>query len=403
MPRGWRLTVTPGRSVARWWRVLAAVAAAVAVVGCGQAPGMSAGSETTTAGSETTTAASAPSTTVSTVVGAADPDAGIVADDGAGEGGWKFPECRDVPRLSAPAEAYRDKPVYVADEGPVAEVRAWAESQPGYETIWIDRDRFGWISVGFTEGADARQEDLEEEFAGVGVVAVPMEHTGEELQSLAKRVFWRLVPLVAEPLRITASGSASRGVAAVGVPGLTDEIRDEITRRFSGEPLCVSGLEPGPPPGPQPQEGDGWRLLADEGTGVLLGVGLAADAAGLADLLTEIGLGALDLEVDFDKYVVVSFGAVYSSSCPDIRLDDVVVDGAVVYPEIVVVTPSNYCTLDAIPHTYVVALERARLPSGPFVIQTEVEMPSYAKPKQRLRVDADLSKPGSVPDPAAIR
>jgi len=305
--------------------------------------------------------------------------------------------------FAAPPEAYRDRPIYVADEGPVEEVRAWAESQPGYETIWIDRDRFGWISVGFTEGADARQEDLEREFAGVGVVAVPMEHTEEELDALADRVFWRLIPLVAEPLRITASGSASRGVAAVGVPGLTGELRYKITRRFSGAPLCVDGLAPGPPPGPQPQEGDGWRLLADEEGGVLWRVGLAADAAGLAELLTEIGLAALDLEVDFDEHVVVSFGTSTSSSCPDIRLDDVVVDGAVVYPEIVVVTPMNYCTADAISHTYVVALQRSLLPSGPFVIQTEAEMPSYAQPKQRLRVDADLSEPGSVHDPAAAR
>ena len=44
--------------------------------------------------------------------------------------------CRDVPELAAPPEAYRDEPMYVFSEGPVAEVKAWAESQPGYEEIW---------------------------------------------------------------------------------------------------------------------------------------------------------------------------------------------------------------------------------------------------------------------------
>jgi len=232
---------------------------------------------------------------------------------------------------------------------------------------------------------------------------VPIEHTEAELDALARRVYWKLLPLVAEPLRVTASGYASRGVAALRVPGLTDEIRDEITKRFSGAPLCVDGLEPGPPPGPQPSGGDGWRLLADEEGGEHWLVGLAADAAGLAELWAEIGLAAPDLEVDFDEYVVVSFGAVHGSSCPNIRLDDVVVDGAVVYPEIVLVNSRAWCTLDAISHTYVVALERSRLPSGPFVIQLEAEMTEYAKAEQRLRVDADLSKPGAVPDPAAVR
>jgi len=387
--------VSPVRSAARsWWVLLAAVA--VAVAGCGQAPETSAGSETA--------AASASSTTTATAGGAADPDAETVADDGAGrDGSWEFPECGDVPNLSAPPEAYRDKPVYVADEGPVEEVRAWAETQPGYETIWIDADHLGWISVGFTQGADARQKDLEEEFAGAGVVAVPIERTEAELDALAERVYRELAPLVAEPHRVTASGSASTGVAALRVPGLTDEIRGEITKRFSGEPLCVDGLEPAPPPGPQPSGGDGWRLLADEEGGESWLVGLAADAAGLAELWTEIGLAAPVPEVDFDEHVVVSFGAVYGSSCPDIRLDDVVVDGAVVYPEIVLVKPQTWCTLDANSHTYVVALERSRLPSGPFVIQLEAELSEYAQPGERLRVDADLSKPGAVPDPAAAR
>ena len=381
----WRLMLSPVRSAARSWCVLL-TAAAVAVAGCAQAPETSA--ETTSATGSAT-------------------DAETVADDGAGQdGSWEFPECDDVPRLSAPADAYRDKPVYVADEGPFEEILAWAEAQPGYETTWIDRDRFGTISVGFARGADARQRDLEEKFAGAGVVAVPIEHTEAELDALAKRVSWELAPLLAESHGAGAWVSVSKGVVTLSVPGLTDEIRDEITKRFSGEPLCVDDVEPVtiPPPGPQPQEGEGWRLLADEkGIGPLWRVGLAADAAGLAELWAEIGLAAPVPEVNFDEHVVVSFGAVYSGSCPDIRLDDVVVDGAVVYPEIVKLDPLAICDLGAAPHAYVVVLQRSLLPPGPFVVQLEAELPEYAQPEQRLRVDADLSKPGAVPDPAAAR
>jgi len=154
--------------------------------------------------------------------------------------------------------------------------------------------------------------------------------------------------------------------------------------------------------GPQPSEGDGWRLLADQdgGAGSWWPVGLVADAAGMPELWA--ALDAPVPEVDFEEHVVISFGVTFSPSCPDIRLDDVVVDGAVVYPEIVYLSRGLACNLDAAPHAYVVAVERSRLPSGPFAIQLEAETPSYAKPEQRLLVDADLSAPGAVPGPGAV-
>jgi len=350
---------------------LLAAMAAVAV-GCGQAP-------TTAPGSE--------------------------AGDGDGEGSWEFPMCDDVPNLAAPAEAYRDEPIYVADEMPVAEVKAWAESQPGFEEIWIDWDHLGWISVGFSRGAAARQRDLEAEFPGVGVVAVPVERTKAELVAIASRARRELAPLVAEHGPIGFDGFVSRGVALLHVGVLTEDFRREVERRFSGEPLCVDGRDPAtiPPPGPQPEGGDGWRLLADQdgGGGSWWPVGLAADASGLPVLWES--LDAPLPEVDFGKYVVISFGVSHGSSCPDIRLDDVVVDGDVVYPEVVNLTTAIACTADYNPHAYVVALERSRLPSGPFAIQLEAETWSYTKPEQRLLVDADLSQPAAVPEPDAVR
>jgi hypothetical protein len=69
------------------------------------------------------------------------------------------------------------------------------------------------------------------------------------------------------------------------------------------------------------------------------------------------------------------FGAVYSGSCPHIRLDDVVVDGTLVYPVIVSTEFAGYCTADANPHAYVVALQRDRLPAGQFEIQLSASDP----------------------------
>jgi hypothetical protein len=95
----------------------------------------------------------------------------------------------------------------------------------------------------------------------------------------------------------------------------------------------------------------------------------------------------------------VWFGAVYGSSCP-IRLDDVVVDTgqerAVVHAVTVVPGGTGACTDDANPHSYVIALERDRLPAGPFAIQLGPTDPPAGVPEERTVVDADLSVAGAV-------
>ena len=370
--------------VAGWRRVLSA-AALVAVVGCGQGAMTSAGSQ-------------APSTAVSTV----DVDGGgpLVSWDES----WEFPSCADLPVLTAPPEAYRDKPFYMPDEAARAEVEAWAESQPGYEGFWTDRDDHdGWLSVGFSRGAAARQRDLEEKFPNVRVVAVPLERTRAELEALASRVGRELAPLLAEHDWVSLDPSVHKGVAHLKVGVLTEELRRAIDKGFTGAPLCVEGIDPAslPAPGPQPEGGDGWRLLA-EGEEIRGGwrISLAADAASYAGLWAD--WDSPIPEVDFQDHVVISFAANSPSRCPDTRLNDVAVDGTVIYAEIVNLSAVTMCSLDINPYPYVVALERSRLPPGPFAIQTEAELSGHSTLDERLLVDADLSKAGAVPDPGAV-
>ncbi|MGF1616614.1 MAG: hypothetical protein ACFCU2_02230 [Acidimicrobiia bacterium] len=112
-----------------------------------------------------------------------------------------------------------------------------------------------------------------------------------------------------------------------------------------------------------------------------------------------IGLQSSLPHVDFETEIVVWFGAVYGSSCPDIRLDDVIVDGALVYAEIGLPNPPVACTADANPHAYVVAIDRDRLPKGPFAIQLDANGPPPGAPEERTVVTVDLSRPGSVAGP----
>src|SRR5688572_29937808 len=103
--------------------------------------------------------------------------------------GGALPTCEGIGLLAAPDAWYRPEPVYVANEMPADEVRAWARGKPGFQELWIDRDRNGWLAVGFTEGVEDRQAELEAAFPGVGVVAVAVPHGAAQLEALQARVF----------------------------------------------------------------------------------------------------------------------------------------------------------------------------------------------------------------------
>lgn len=312
-----------------------------------------------------------------------------------------IPRCEDVPPISAPAEAYRDTPIYVGNEMPVEEVRAWAVGQPGYEDIWIDREHNGWVAVAFSRDAAARQADLEREFPGVGVVAVPVERTTAELEAIQRRVM-ELPPDVAG-----ASGIlVTQNVVMIGLGVMTPQRVAIVEAAFAGQPVCLEGMDPAdaPAPGPQQPAGDGWRLLATEPTGIPYRTGIAWDAASLEDLWATSGVAAPIPSVDFETEVVIWFGAVYGSSCPDLRLDGVVFDGErrIVHAEIVLGDQPMGCTADANPRAYLVALQRSLLPAPTFAIQLSAEGPPGGMPEERTLVEADLRVPGSIAAPEQI-
>jgi hypothetical protein len=198
--------------------------------------------------------------------------------------------------------------------------------------------------------------------------------------------------------------ATTKGVVGITVGVLTDEVRAEIEARFAGDPICLDGGDPAdqPAPGPQPSGGDGWRLLVDRaGAGQPYRTGIASDELSLDALWATLELSEPLAEVDFETEVVIWFGAVYSGSCPEIRLDDVVVDeeSATVHASIVQTDPGVACTADANPRAYVVSVDRSRLPAGPFVIQLGAQDPPPGAPEERTLVNADLSQPGSIAAP----
>jgi hypothetical protein len=326
---------------------------------------------------------------------------------GGGDPGVEVPRCEDVLPAQPPAELLRDTPIYVANEQPVEELQAWAESRPGFEELWIDREHLGWVVLGFSEDADARQAELTAAFPEVGAVVVPVERTLDELLALQREVHEQLEGISG------SWASVAQGVVGVELGALTDEKLRTVSVAFGDRPVCVSGTDPAelPAAGPQAPSGPGWRLLVDELGGDVYRTGIAADPAGLERLRAEIGLDTPLPEVDLASEVVVWFGAVYSSSCPELRFDGVrVVEGdpPIVHAEIVETGGHDACTDDANPRAYVVAVARTSLPEGPFVLQLGPDDPPPGAPGERTVVDADLRQPGAAlpadragPDPAS--
>ncbi|MEO8626396.1 MAG: hypothetical protein ABI452_06820 [Candidatus Limnocylindrales bacterium] len=321
------------------------------------------------------------------------------------DGSTTIPLCDDVAYLEAPAEWYRDSPIYVGNEmdGDIAAIRAWAARQPGYEDIWIDRSHLGWITVAFSVDAAARQAELTEGFPGVGVVAVAVDWTSAQLERLQLRI----VDTFRGEVKGFSSGQyPNKGVVSIELPYLEARLVAIAEQNFAGQPVCLSGADPALAPieGPQPTSGAGWRLLADQDrTGESYRTGIAYDEASYEELWRAARLGGDPPQVEFQTEVAIWFGAVHGSSCPRMRLDGVVMDGvrALVFANLTYLD-AGACTADAIPHAYVIAVERPRLPHGPFAIQLDAAGPPGGATEERTVVDVDLSRPGSVAQPGEI-
>jgi hypothetical protein len=123
--------------------------------------------------------------------------------------------------------------------------------------------------------------------------------------------------------------------------------------------------------------GKGWRLLAKEtvrGPDRAYVVNAATDLDGYRDLWRDIGFVTTRPGADMDADVIVSFAHGIGSSCPELRLDDVVIDGSEVYsvasdPIVDAFGSPRACTADLVGAvTFVVAIDRAALPEDGFTL-----------------------------------
>jgi len=122
--------------------------------------------------------------------------------------------------------------------------------------------------------------------------------------------------------------------------------------------------------------GEGWRLVANgQSRTDAYTVRAATEEGEFAEMWRVIGLGGEPPEVDFDDEVAVSFGHGIGSSCPEVRLDAIVIGEGVVHS--VVSDPitdpfgsPRACTADLVgAAVFVVAVQRSVVGDESFTLQ----------------------------------
>ena len=122
------------------------------------------------------------------------------------------------------------------------------------------------------------------------------------------------------------------------------------------------------------ESGEGWRLVAviEASGNEAYTVRAATDETAWSDLWEAIGGGSEPPAVDLDAEVVASFGHGMGSSCPELRLDVVVIGDGVVFSQTSDPLSPRACTADLVAaEVFVVALSRDALPGGGFTVQVD--------------------------------
>ena len=158
---------------------------------------------------------------------------------------------------------------------------------------------------------------------------------------------------------------------------------DPVINAPLADPLWI------PPPGVQPEAGDGWRLLSSADSShlaitVVSGmVEVATDPQSYQRLWLSMARGDAPA-VDFDREFVVQFVASVSGSCPWVAFTGIGVDSVqgVLFGRLenlsaelfIAEVPDNFgCTTDATPHAFLVAVQRSVAPATDFRVRLEEE------------------------------
>ncbi len=248
-------------------------------------------------------------------------------------------------------------------------LRRYGSRLEGFAGLWLHWDRPRGVTIAFSRDIERHRSAISalELHPKVDVRVVAVEYSFRELETLRDQLARELGPSTSVNLDVVGNR------VEVGF-GTAHEAALATIAELGGRAVCVHVPPPGShiPEGPQPESGDGWRLLWEARDGPIWFTAAAVNDAEYAILWDELAPGSARPPVDFTEEIVVQFSPGVSGSCSDIRFDGLVVRDDLVYPQIVLPgEPPDGCTADANPHTYVVAIERTTFPASAFRIQLE--------------------------------
>ena len=353
-------------------RILCGLAAALLVGGCGDLASVGSADDVSVADTNPGAAVSLPDP------GSADPMNGLRV-------------CTDAPFLGSPGDEEPPQDVALV-------ITPWADAHPDlFAGVWWDRaaGQFVFATTDDEQSPALIEQELPADLT-YRVEVVP--HSASELRVLQRRV----ASLTEMGIEASSAQRVWDGLLEIDLPILNQPSTDAVRELFAGDldSICVTGADPAtvPPDGPQPTSGDGWQLLADQTQrGEPFSVHVAVNTEEYESLWASLALDSERPPVDFATQIVIYFGAVYSGSCPEIRLDGVNfdLDRSLVTAAVVQLGGNRMCTADANSRAYVVALDKSRLPGVPFVVSLQPDC-TYCDHLDVTSLDGTQSPPAAI-------
>ena len=308
---------------------------------------------------------------------------GVVAACVPGPQGW----------IQGDQDQYDLQPTYAPESSQwQREVVEFAEQLDGYVAAWAVPQRNYWLHIGIA-GADiaSAQQLLEQRFPGEGIVAVRLDHTTQELEAMAQQLA-RALPTGFEVDR----ASVRAGTIIVRMDTTAERSVEELAELAAEYPLCVSqaGVVA---TGAASSTGDGWSVITEVDRSLGQRVALATSDEAVRALWLDLGVATPHPTVDWQQSIVAAFEVGYGSNCSEIGFDGVKTrEGAINAINPIIRGPESPddptlpCMEDYNPRTFVVMIDRAKLPPPPIVVRSGPDV------ETEVVTQLDLRQPGAT-------
>jgi hypothetical protein len=257
-------------------------------------------------------------------------------------------------------------------------VQAYGDAHPDeFAGVYYDQENGDRLVARFTGNLDLHQRALDALLGSPDrVVVLSAVFTEATLQGIVDSVGSDHQQLADQGIDLLSAGvDVIRN--NVQVEAKSDDPQAERILQAYGPPgVIVVGLYPADKPWTQPTEGPGWRLLGAFDSHLPYTVAITLDRPQLATEWERYGLPGDPAAWEPSREVVIILSDGIGSSCPELRLDGVVMDAdaRLVHGEFSDPYAPRVCTLDLVgAKTFVVTVARDLLPPSPFTLRLHAE------------------------------